>query len=66
MPDRYGAIFRWLNLAPPSDVRNEFANQSQPAQPMSDAIRAQLTEYYRPHNDRLFGLLGEATLEWPA
>lgn len=72
MPGQYARMFQFLGadprLADPSAYRRALRAQTQwpYPEPMRAESRAALEEYYRPHNQRLFRLLGEEIPEWSA
>jgi hypothetical protein len=54
------AVTRWLGLRDHDWAGKHLtpANESRSAEPLRDETRAALAEFYRPHNERLYALLG--------
>jgi hypothetical protein len=52
----FGELFRFLGLSPTSI--NGRPDDTGRYNPMPEALRARLVEYFRPHNERLYALLG--------
>jgi len=67
MPAEYSRIFAFLGVAAPvvdcALYRTDNASPSNVG-PIHEEDRLRLLEHYRPHNERLFELLGERIVEW--
>ncbi len=61
-PGTYAEVLRFLGLPPHELSRYEVFNDRK-SSPMDEAVRAELTEYYRPHNEALARRLG-MTFDW--
>lgn len=51
-------VWTFLGLHPDDDVTFPHAN-ARPYEPLDEQLRSRLTEYFAPHNERLFELLGQ-------
>ncbi len=61
--DEYQKVLAFLGLAQ-NDQAIENRNVRSYPQPMREETRARLEEFYRPHNELLFKILGERIPEW--
>jgi len=63
--DSMAAVWEFLGLPPHASRRYRARNAAPGHAPMSASTRARLREYFEPHNERLYQLLG-SRFDWDA